>query len=158
MSAFEELYRRHVNRVYAICYRMTADQVRAELLTQDAFVQVWEKLGSFRGESAFGTWLHRLTVNVVLQDLRSRRRERDRRALQGEQEPAERHVADSPDARLDLERAIATLPEGARTVFVLHDIEGFTHEEIAEHLGIAVGTTKAQLHRARKLLRGVLSK
>jgi RNA polymerase sigma-70 factor (ECF subfamily) len=144
--------------VYAICYRMTADQERAERLTQDAFVQAWEKLGSFRGESAFGTWLHRLTVNVVLQDQRSRQRERDRRALQEEQEQAGRYATDSPDARLDLERAIATLPDGARTVFVLHDIEGFTHQEIAEHLGIAVGTTKAQLHRARKLLRGVLSK
>ena len=85
MGAFEELYRKHVNRVFAICYRMTADQERAERLTQDAFVQVWEKLGSFRGESAFGTWLHRLTVNVVLHDHSSRQRERDRRALLCEQ-------------------------------------------------------------------------
>lgn len=158
VTAFEQLYRRHVNRVYAVCFLMTGDEDRAERLTQDTFVQAWEKLGTFRGESAFGTWLHRLAVNTVLQDRRSQLREHERRGIHGARADRDRAAtAASPDERIDLERAIASLPEGARIVFVLHDVEGYSHREIAELTGIAEGTSKAQLHRARSLLRSVLS-
>jgi RNA polymerase sigma-70 factor (ECF subfamily) len=159
VAAFEQLYRHNVNRVYALCFRMTGDHDRAEQLTQDAFVHAWEKLSTFRGESAFGTWLHRLAVNIVLQDQRSRQQEREKSVLHGERDDSDRVIqSDGTDERIDLDRALASLPDGARSVFVLHDIEGYSHREIAEMLGIAEGTSKAQLHRAKKLLRSVLNK
>jgi len=157
VAAFERIYRAHVGRVHALCIRLCGDAGHAEQLTQDAFVRAWEHLASFRGESAFATWLRHITVNVVLMDRRAsaRRRERveatdDETLLRGA--CAQRH----DDHGIDLERAIAALPEGARTVFVLHDIEGYKHDEIAALLGIADGTSKAQLHKARALLKEVL--
>lgn len=157
MRAFERLYRAHVGRVYAVCLRMTANATRAEELTQKTFLTVWEKLALFRGESAFTSWLHRVTVNTVLADLRAEQR-RAQRVFAAE-DPMIYETASSPPPagiRLDLEQAIAGLPPQARAVFVLHDVEGWQHQEIAEQLGVAVGTTKAQLHRARKLLQEVL--
>jgi RNA polymerase sigma-70 factor (ECF subfamily) len=155
-SAFQRLYEDHVGRIYALCLRLTGDPEEAMDRTQDAFVRAWGKLGSFRGEAAFPTWLHRLTVNVVLSDRRSagrRERRADAAAVEGPR------VQPAPRAGLgvDLERAIARLPPGARAVFVLYDVEGYRHEEIAEMTGIASGTSKAQLHRARRLLREALS-
>lgn len=157
VRAFESLYRSHAARVYAICLRMVADPSRAEDLTQEAFVRAWEKLGSFRGQSAFATWLHRLTVNVVLGEIRSRGRRKDEgvanEELRAVPDPRpQRH----PEASIDLERAIATLPTQARMVFVLHDVEGFRHADIGRLMGIATGTSKAHLHRARQILREVL--
>ncbi len=155
--AFERLYRDHVDRVFTLCARMTADRVRAEELTQDVFVRAWEKLALFRGESSFGTWLHRLAVNVVLNAREADgRRRRHLAADDGdacERTPAR---AAAPGDRMDLERAIAALPPGARRVFVLHDVEGYKHEEIGTLLGITAGGSKAQLHRARSLLREAL--
>ncbi len=156
--AFEHLYRKHSGRVYALCLRMTADPALAEELAQDAFVRAWEKLDTFRGNSQFGTWMHRLTVNVVLSALRGRTR-RLQREVATEQLadlPAEAPTQE-PGVMRDLERAIASLPEGARKVFVLHDVEGYKHEEIAAMTGTATGTCKAQLHRARRLLREKLA-
>lgn len=151
--AFERLYRAHVGQVYALCARMVADRALAEELTQDVFVRAWEKLALFRGEAAFGTWLHRMAVNVVL----NRRRTDGTRRGRFEDTDDEAEFVSArptqPGDRMDLEAAIATLPPGARRVFVLHDVEGFTHEEIAEQLGITAGGSKAQLHRARMLLR-----
>jgi RNA polymerase sigma-70 factor (ECF subfamily) len=159
-SAFERLYHRHLPRVYSLCARMVADRGRAEELTQDVFVRAWEKLHLFRGESAFGTWLHRLTVNVVLNARKADGRQRGRfgsddggDAIHGL--PARPHA---PGDRMDLEQAIALLPRGARRVFTLHDVEGYKHEEIAEMLGVTTGSTKAQLHRARMLLREALNR
>lgn len=157
-DAFEKLYRANVGRVYAVCLRMTADRTLAEDLTQESFVRAWNKLGSFRGASAFSTWLHRLAVNVVLSDLRARRRHTDRITVTDDLTRFERPARDArPHARADLEKAIAGLPEGARNVFILHDVKGYQHNEIAEMLGLAAGTSKAQLHRARRLLREVLA-
>lgn len=158
-QAFEELYRENLGRVYALCLRMTRDQGDAEELTQEAFVRAWRKIGSFRGESAFSTWLHRLTVNLVLTEFRARSRRQDRISLYedlSELDAPAKPVA--PRERVDLEEAIAKLPDGARHVFVLYEMEGYKHDEIAEMMGIASGTTKAQLHRARRLLREALSK
>jgi RNA polymerase sigma-70 factor, ECF subfamily len=135
---------------------MCADRQEAERLTQDVFVRVWTRLSSFRGESEFTSWLHRLTVNVVLEDSRSTRRRIGRVenfADPGMFENKMSAASNDSDSRMDLERAIATLPPGARQALVLHDIEGYKHEEIAQQLGTAVGTVKAQLHRARRLLR-----
>lgn len=157
LRAFEQLYRRHVPRVHATCLRLCADPRRAEELTQTAFITLWQKLPLFRGESAFSTWLHRLTVNTVLMDFRSARRREDR--VFGVAEPAAVETPPPPrpsGLRLDLEQAIATLPPQARTVFVLHDVEGHTHEEIARLLEVETGTTKSQLHRARQLLQEAL--
>lgn len=153
-GAFDALYRLHIDRVYGVCLRMVADVARAEQLTQDAFVLAWRRLGSFRGDSAFTSWLHRLTVNVVLEEARRERRREARVEARADLEPlnAVSHEC-GPERRLALEAAIASLPPGARTVLVLHDVEGYTHEEIAHMTGTAVGTTKAQLHRARRLLR-----
>ena len=154
-KAFELLYRMHVGRVFGLCLRMSADRARAEDLTQEAFIRAWQKLESFRGDSRFSTWLHELTVNVVLGDMRAR----SRRPVFFDVEP---EVADTASARRepamhrDLERAVAGLPPGARAVFVLHDVEGYRHEEIAGMADISVGTSKAQLHRARRLLRKAL--
>ncbi len=155
--AFERLYRAHGDRVYAICTRMLADRQLAEEVTQDVFVRVWQKLPGFRGESAFSTWLHRVAVNVVL----SRRK---RASIHGARTADDDALDEAPTRavfvgeRLDLEAAIAGLPAGARRVFVLHDVEGFTHEEIGEQLGITPGGSKAQLHRARMLLRAALNR
>ena len=156
-AAFDALYALHVDRVYAVCLRMAGSAARAEQLTQDAFVRAWWKLPTFRGESAFGSWLHRLAVNVVLEDGRRERR-REARVLHVER-PESHELGGrvgQDDARMDLERAIARLPDRARAVLVLFDIEGYPQEEIARMLGVAVGTVKAQLHRARRLLRDAL--
>jgi RNA polymerase sigma-70 factor (ECF subfamily) len=159
-AAFEQLYREHVGRVYALCLRLTADVTEAEQLTQDAFVRAWERLASFRGESAFSSWLHRLTVNVVFLSRRAGRRRSRRVLVTGDPAALERAPAETaePGVGVDLERALATLPAGAREVFVLHDVQGYRHEDIAEMTGIAVGTSKAQLFRARRLLREVLDR
>jgi RNA polymerase sigma factor (sigma-70 family) len=156
--AFESLYRMHVGRVYALCLRLTAHVETAEELTQEAFVRAWQRLGSFRGDSAFGTWLHRLTVNVVFDEQRSRRPwfRRLTSIDDADEVAALEHPGSSAD-RHDLESAIRRLPRGARTVFVLHDVEGWQHDEIASRGGIAVGTSKAHLHRARQLLKEWLS-
>lgn len=158
-GAFEALYRQHVGRVHALCLRMSRDSVRAEDLTQEVFVKAWTKLDSFRGDSAFSTWLHRVTVNVVLQRKRSDRRRiarvEPREVLP---ETAGRATAPESGARMDLERAVAQLPEGARMVFLLHDVHGYKHREIAEMMGTAEGTSKAQLHRARQILQEALER
>lgn len=158
-QAFERLYRQHVPRVFAVCVRMTGDRAQAEELTQDAFVRAWDKLPQFRGESQFGTWLHRLTVNVILNARAGRSRASARAAADSE---AALDAAPAPSApaglSLDLEQAIAGLPEGARRVFTLFDVYGYSHEEIADQLGITTGGSKAQLHRARMLLREALTR
>lgn len=155
-SAFEALYRRHAGRVHGVVARLVGyDRARAEDLTQEAFIRAWQALPAYRFESAFGTWLHRLAVNTALMDLRARRS----RPQVDDDEAALEH-AGAPDSAghstaltLDLERAVATLPPRARAVLVLYDVEGWKHEEIADALGMAVGSSKAQLHRARGLLR-----
>ena len=152
-DAFGALYRAHVGRVFALCLRLAGDSQRAEELTQDVFVRAWERLASYRGESAFSTWLHRLAVNVVLTDRRTAWRRGRRFELTDDPAAFERAPDSSEGVALDLEAAIARLPEGARVVFVLHDVEGFAHDEIASMAGIAAGTSKAQLFRARRLLR-----
>lgn len=152
-DAFGALYRAHVGRIFALCLRLAGDSQRAEELTQDVFVRAWERLASYRGESAFSTWLHRLAVNVVLTDRRTSWR-RGRRFELTDDLSAFECAAEWPEGvAVDLEAAIARLPDGARTIFVLHDVEGFTHEEIAGMTRIAAGTSKAQLFRARRLLR-----
>lgn len=159
-AAFEALYRAHVGRVYAVCLRLTADRAQAEERTQDAFVRAWQRLATFRGESAFSTWLYRLAVNEVLLGRRAERRRADRVLSTGDPAALERSGGRStaPGVSVDLERAVAALPPGAREVFVLHDVEGYRHEEIAELTGVAVGTSKAQLFRARRLLREALNR
>jgi RNA polymerase sigma-70 factor (ECF subfamily) len=153
--AFEQLYRRHSDQVYGLCVRLChGDRAKAEQATQDAFVRAWEKLGGFRGDAQFGTWLHRITVNVVLGEHRLLQRWttfEDAEASGPREELA--MPAEDPTLSRDLERALARLPRGARTVLWLHDVEGYLHEEIAELTGIAVGTSKAQLHRARKMMK-----
>jgi len=156
-SAFERLYRLNAGRVYALCLRMAADPVRAEELTQDVFVRAWEKLASFRGEAAFSSWLHRIAVNTLYQRRRGAKRREARHEAWSSDNRRESNHGDVP-ARIDLERAIRQLPPGARSVFVLHDIEGYRHAEIAEMTGQAVGTSKSQLHRARQLLREALER
>jgi RNA polymerase sigma-70 factor, ECF subfamily len=159
--AFERLYRKHVDRIFSLCTRMVGDRTRAEELTQDAFVRAWEKLDQFRGDSAFGTWLHRLAVNVVLNDRQTEGRRRGRQDDSVEDVDTIAHAdvraSHVPGLSIDLERAIAGLPPGARKVFVLHDVEGYTHDEIGEMLGVTAGGCKAQLHRARLLLREALN-
>lgn len=157
LAAFERLYRDNERRVFALCLRLSADAALAEELTQDVFVRAWRKLGSFRGDSAFSTWLHPLAVNVALSERRSRRRRDARIVAVPDPAGAERVPGvPRPEQGFDLERAIVSLPPGARAVFVLHDVEGRTHEEIAAMLDLAPGTSKAQLSRARKLLREAL--
>ncbi len=155
--AFEDLYRHHVGRVHALCLRMSRSHPEAEELTQRTFVRAWERLGSFRAESKLSTWLHRIAVNVVLEDRRSRER-RESRIVTEDPSDLERAAAGSRDldGSKDLENAIRGLPPAARMVFVLHDIEGYKHHEIAQLTGRAIGTCKAQLHRARRLLREAL--
>jgi len=161
-KAFEQLYRRHLDRVYGLCFRLCGGDIpRAEQATQDAFVRAWERLESFRGDSLFSTWMHRVTVNVVLGEHRLLKRwvafedDSGDEGLDGEHSGylADRARHEDLGTRVDLERALARLPKGARAVLILHDIEGYPHEEISALTGIAVGTSKAQLHRARKLLR-----
>ncbi len=158
VEAFEELYRAHSGRVYALCLRLTADGAMARELTQDVFVKAWEALPDFRGEANITTWLHRIAVNAMLMQRRSDRRRNARvsladddaddadATLQGVSAPADVATA------IDLERAMASLPPGVRRAFVMHDVEGYSHEEIARMTGLAAGTLRAQLHRARQLL------
>lgn len=153
VDAFEELYHEHVRRVHALCLRLAGDRQHAEELTQNVFVQAWRTLGSFRGDSAFMSWLHRIAVNVFLHEARTTRR-REARVMAVESPAVHERggATGDPDARIDLERAIASLPPGARTALVLHEVEGYRHQEIANLTGVAVGTVRAQLHRARRLL------
>lgn len=151
-AAFERLYREHVGRVYGLCLRMVADPGLAEELTQDVFVRAWHKLDRFSGRAAFSTWLHRLTVNLVISAQRSRKRDRDRH----DHETVVDHQPVRPGSAglgIDLERAIAELPDQARRVFVLYQLEGYAHSEVAESLGIAQGTSKAHLYKARQMLK-----
>jgi RNA polymerase sigma-70 factor, ECF subfamily len=156
-EAFEALYRAHVGRVHALCLRMMGDPEHAKELTQDVFVRAWQGLGSFRGEAAFGTWLHRLAINVVRDRQRSEFRRRAR-FQSGEDLESVGAVAPgvAPDSRIDLERAIATLPPRARNALILHEIHGYKCREVAEMTQTAVGTVQVHLHRARKMLKQVL--
>ncbi|MEN8008115.1 MAG: RNA polymerase sigma factor [Candidatus Krumholzibacteriota bacterium] len=156
-AAFEEIYRRHVNRVYGLCLRLTTDVGEAETLTQDTFVKAWFAMSGYAGRGNLGGWLGRVAVNLW--------RDRFRATARQGRLVEEIKVARRPDrdgvidllTGMDLERCIARLPEGGRLVFVFHDVEGYTHREIAELLDLAVGTVKAQLHRARRLLRKMLA-
>lgn len=161
MEAFEELYRRHSRRVYSLCLRMTANVEKAEDLAQDVFVHLFRKIGSFRGQSAFTTWLHRVTVNQVLMHFRKRSSRTEMttedgetpvQIVQGTSDPNSMPIVD----RIALDRAISQLPPGYKSVFILHDIEGHEHTEVANILGCSVGTSKSQLHKARMKLRGLL--
>jgi RNA polymerase sigma-70 factor (ECF subfamily) len=150
--AFERLYRGHIARIHSLARRMLSDD-EADEAAQDVFVRAWEKLGTFRGEAAFGTWLHRLAINVILG-------RRERRGVYRQRYLEDDGVLDTvpgrragPETAMDMENAIARLPDGARQIFVLHDVEGYRHEEIAGMLGLAAGTSKSQLHRARMALR-----
>jgi RNA polymerase sigma-70 factor (ECF subfamily) len=156
-DAFEELYHANAGRIYALCLRMSGDAVAASELTQDVFVRAWSKLGSFRGESEFSTWLRRLAVNLVLNQLTAHKRRESRVESTDQLERFDRGRSMTTDVRMDLEKAVAALPPGARAVFVLHDVEGYRHEDIARMHGVAVGTVKAQLHRARRLLQKMLN-
>jgi RNA polymerase sigma-70 factor, ECF subfamily len=163
MPSFEELYRRHHRRVYSICLRMLQNSSEAEDLTQDVFIQLYRKIGSFRGDSAFTTWLHRMTVNQVLMHFRKRTVKFEKTTEEGETpdqivagtaHPEKMRIVD----KIALDNAIAQLPEGYKNVFVLHDVEGFEHEEVARILGCSVGTSKSQLHKARLKLQKLLKK
>ncbi len=158
-QAFSELYHQHVNRVYGLCLRLTTDKVKAEILTQDAFVKAWTSLGGYSGRGSLAGWLGRLTVNLWRDRFRQQRRQeklREEAALYWETDrPANGSVIPLLTA-MDLERSLRKLPSGARTVFILHEIEGYKHHEIAEILELTTGTVKSQLHRARKLLRVLL--
>jgi RNA polymerase sigma-70 factor (ECF subfamily) len=162
-AAFERLYQQYNRRVFSICLRMLGNPTEAEDLTQDVFVQLYRKIGSFRGESAFTTWLHRMTVNQVLMHFRKRGVRYESTTDDGElpvliqvgtERPSHMPIIDS----IALERAISELPPGYRTVFVLHDVEGYEHEEVARMLGCTVGTSKSQLHKARMRIRALLGK
>ncbi len=150
-AAFEVLYRLHVDKVYGLCLRMTGNASEAEDCAQDAFIQAWTKLDKFRGESAFGTWMHRVAVNTVLGRMRKSRREQDRIRAVAEVSSVPESIGDNGGLR-DVELAINELPSGARHVFVLHAVYGYSHGETSGMLGIAEGTSKAQFHRARRLL------
>jgi len=149
--AFEALYRLHIDRVYGICLRMTGNVGEAEDCAQEAFIQAWNKMQKFRGDSAFSTWLHRIAVNSVLGRMRKSKREQDRIMAVTENAPPTVTMGDTGELR-DLSEAIDRLPEGARNVFVLHAVYGYSHDETGNMLGIAAGTSKAQLHRAKRLL------
>lgn len=160
--AFERLYRTHVNRVFTLCTRMCGSRVRGEELTQDVFVRAWEKLAQFRGDAAFSTWIHRVAVNVVLTDRKNEGRDR-KRLVADESESGESLIERASTIprygdRMDLTAAMSLLPPGAKKIFVLHDVEGYKHEEIADMCGITAGGSKAQLHRARLLLREALTR
>lgn len=163
MAAFEEIYTRHHRRVYSICLRMLQNASEAEDLTQDVFIQLYRKIGSFRGDSAFTTWLHRMTVNQVLMHFRKRTVKFEKTTEEGETpdqvvtgtaNPERMRIVD----KIALDNAIAQLPDGYKNVFVLHDVEGFEHEEVARILGCSVGTSKSQLHKARLKLQKLLKK
>jgi RNA polymerase sigma-70 factor, ECF subfamily len=160
-DAFEQIYRRHFRRVFALCLRMLGDPSRAEDMTQEVFVQLFNKIGSFRGESAFTTWLHRMTVNLVLMYFRKASTRSELLTDEGETPIQIVRGTEDPDAmpvvdRIAIERAIQQLPPGYRSVFVLHDVEGYEHEEIARMMKISAGTSKSQLHKARLKLRQLL--
>lgn len=165
-GAFEFLYQMHSRRVYALCLRMVGNQADAEDLMQEAFLQLFRKIGTFRGESAFSTWLHRMTVNVVLMRLRKKTLPTDsiEESMEPDAEnPGPRRDVGAPDLKLsgavdrvNLERSIQQLPPGYRTVFVLHDVQGYEHNEIADIMGCSVGNSKSQLHKARTRLRELL--
>lgn len=161
MQAFEEIYRRHNRRVYSLCLRMTQNVEEAEDLAQETFIQLFRKMGSFRGDSAFTTWLHRLTVNQVLMHFR-KRKTRDEKTTQDGEIPEQTVLGTENSAKMPvvdqiaLGKAIAQLPPGYRAVFILHDVEGHEHEEISRMLGCSVGTSKSQLHKARMKLRRLL--
>ena len=161
LQAFEVIYQRYNRRTFSLTLRMTGSQTEAEDLTQEVFIQLFRKIGSFRGDSAFSTWLHRLTVNQVLMHFRKRSFKNEKTSEDGEMpeqmvvgsaNPSKMAVVD----RIALKKAIAELPKGYKNVFVLHDVEGFEHEEVARTLGISVGTSKSQLHKARLKLRTLL--
>lgn len=165
-EAFQALYDRHKRRVYSLCLRMTANTAEAEDLAQEAFLQLYRKIGTFRGESAFSTWLHRLSVNVVLMHLRKKSLPavslEETTQGGGEDDTPKRDfgaddvaLAGSID-RLQLQKAVDSLPPGYRTIFVLHDVEGYEHNEIAEIVGCSIGNSKSQLHKARMKLRDLL--
>jgi RNA polymerase sigma-70 factor (ECF subfamily) len=163
MAAFEEIYQRHHRRVYSICLRMLQNAYEAEDLTQDVFIQLYRKIGSFRGDSAFTTWLHRMTVNQVLMHFRKRTVKFEKTTEEGEtpvqvvpgtESPFKMTIVD----KIALENAIDQLPAGYKNVFMLHDVEGFEHEEVAKILGCSVGTSKSQLHKARLKLQKLLKK
>ena len=155
VAAFETLYREYSPRIFALCIRLKGgDRSEATELMQDVFVRVWRRLSTFRGDSAFSSWLHRLAVNTMLENARSEKR-RVARVLSMEDTAALPGAARASgvDLRVEMEEAVASLPKGARIAFVLHDVEGYQHQEIAEQLSVSIGTVKAQLHRARRLLR-----
>lgn len=163
MGSFEELYKRHHRRVYSVCLRMLQNTSEAEDLTQDVFIQLYRKIGSFRGDSAFTTWLHRMTVNQVLMHFRKRTVKFEKTTEEGETpdqivtgtaNPERMRIVD----KIALDNAIEQLPTGYKNVFVLHDVEGFEHEEVAKILGCSVGTSKSQLHKARLKLQKLLKK
>jgi RNA polymerase sigma-70 factor (ECF subfamily) len=163
-QAFQALYDKHKRRVYSLCLRMTANTAEAEDLTQEAFLQLYRKIGTFRGESAFSTWLHRLSVNVVLMQLRKKSLPvvSLEETTQGEDDTPKKDfgaedlaLAGSID-RLQLQKAVDDLPPGYRTIFVLHDVEGYEHNEIATIVGCSIGNSKSQLHKARMKLRDLL--
>lgn len=155
-ESFEKLYKINLPRVYAVCLRISSDKMRAEELTQDTFVKAWENINSFRGESLFSTWIYKIAVNISLLDLRQRKRWYKRFKNFSNLLNFDKKVSISVSTSIDLDKAVSYLPEKARLVFILHDIEGYRHNEIAELLSVKSGTTKAQLHRARKLLREAL--
>jgi RNA polymerase sigma-70 factor (ECF subfamily) len=157
--AFAEIYRIHVGRVYGICLRLLGDRSRAEEVTQQVFIRLWTKLASFRGESSFGSWLFRIALNVALSELKaSASMQFQVSSLDDLPIKSVSQESCSQETRMDIENAIAALPMGARVIFVLHEIEGLNHKDIAEKLGLANGTCKAQLSRARKLLREALKR
>ena len=163
LAAFEIIYQRYHRRTFSLTLRMTNNQTEAEDLTQEVFIQLFRKIGSFRGDSAFSTWLHRLTVNQVLMHFRRRSVKNEKTSDDGEM--PEQTVNGSADPnrmqvvdRIALKTAVAELPKGYRSVFVLHDVHGYEHEEVARRLGISIGTSKSQLHKARLKLRGLLIK
>lgn len=160
LAAFEDLYRAHSARLYAVAYRMLGHAEDAEDMLQEIFLLAFRKMGSYKGESSLGTWLYRLGVNACLDRLRSKARRNDQQTewLDGDQPPSGAVTDRSLSVvhRLDLERAIRELPAGCRAAFLLHDVEGFEHREIASMLGIAEGTSKSQVHKARSRLRGLL--
>jgi RNA polymerase sigma-70 factor (ECF subfamily) len=163
LAAFEAIYKAHSGRLYSVACRMLGNPADAEDLLQEIFIAAHRKLGSFRGESALGTWLYRLATNLCLDHLRSRAAKTNQLTGTLDDEPGladagSRRLADRTVDRLDLERALAQLPDGARTAFVLHDIEGLEHREVAEALGVAEGTSKSQVHKARLRLRAILGR
>jgi RNA polymerase sigma-70 factor (ECF subfamily) len=163
IPAFELLYERYHRRTYSLCLRMTSSPTEAEDLTQEVFIQLFRKIGSFRGESAFSTWLHRLTVNQVLMHFRRRSVKNEKTSEDGEIPeqivPGTENQAKMPVLdRIAITRAVSQLPPGYKSVFMLHDVEGYEHEEVARLLKISVGTSKSQLHKARLKLRGLLIK